>query len=126
MLRENLLQTKLSPDIINIILKYELTLDNLNKKCCSNKTNYNDFTTVKITDLLIRALKTGYYGYSFTFLKDDNKLKWFNYINKIIKNSDINDKITVLSGVTSVIIHLKGKEITNHKILNSNAFQLNK
>jgi hypothetical protein len=112
----------LSSDIINIILNYELTLKNLNKKLNLKKIHYNNFTIEKIMDLLLKSLRYGYIGYSIAFLSSDRTLEWFNYINKIIKFSDINDKISILSETNNIIIYLKDNIATTSTIHNAYAF----
>jgi hypothetical protein len=84
MIKEYLLKTKLSFDIINIICKYEFTLENLhrihkNKKPIQFKSGY-------IVKSLIKALKYGYSGFLIDFYTISDCMFYFNNWKDIINN----------------------------------------
>jgi hypothetical protein len=118
MSKESLLQTKLSPDIINIILKYELTLDNLNKKIKPTRDLKIKFTSERMTKLLIRALSFGYYGIYMSYSNQSSKGRTFNYLNKLIKDNNLNDKIEISIINDYIVIHLKNIKLNLDYIIN--------
>lgn len=121
MSKESLLQTKLSSDIINIILNYELTLDNLDKKLNLKKTNHT-FTPETIINLLIKCLKFGYLGYYMKYENKDIQLKIFNEITKTVKHN-FNDIIEI-SCDTEIVICLKNKLLVNNSIISIQCLSL--
>ena len=118
MSKEYLLKTKLSLDIINIICKYEFTLENLQRiyKIFPIISEPKDFNYELISEYLLKTLKYKYTGFIIYFLNNDDSLYYFNKfkynINTKIMSIKIYDK--------SITISLNGikEDIVDFQLLN--------
>jgi hypothetical protein len=125
MLKDTLLQTKLSKDVVNIILKYELNLDNLDrklkiKKYITSKTVFPDFSIEKITSFLQKALGLGYYGYILKFSNNINaQLQVYKYLDLLIRNNNLDNTIKISYNYNNdnITISLKSRKLEKRTII---------
>jgi hypothetical protein len=103
MSKEYLLKTKLSLDIINIICKYEFTLENLQRIYKFSNILEENFNYELIISTLIKALKYNYTGYTIDFRDMDNCSYYFNEFK-----DKFNEIITIKKYDRCIVISLNG------------------